>query len=194
MKRPAVFVDRDGTLIEEAGYLDRLERLVVYPWSIDAVRLLNRAGFSVFVVTNQAGVARGLVDESFVHEAHRHLTAMFAAGGAQISACYYCPHHPDATVAAYRQTCDCRKPKPGMIRRAAQEFSLDLSRSFLAGDKWIDIESAQAAGVAGILVRTGYGESEARRARDGVEAAAVVSNLMEAVSWILTRGSGVSGW
>src|SRR3972149_4109448 len=132
--RPAVFRDRGGTLIEEVGYLDRLERLAFFPWSVDAVRLLNHAGFLVVVVTNQAGVARGMFEESFVGEAHRYMDETLKAGGARIDAYYHCPHHPDASVAAYRRVCECRKPAPGMLRRAEREIRADLARSLVVGD------------------------------------------------------------
>src|SRR3954447_1387768 len=102
--RPAVFLDRDGTLLEEAGYLDRLERLVFFPYSVDAVRLLKRAGVAVVIVTNQAGVARGIFKESFVGEAHRHIAERLALGGGHVDGFYYCPHHPEASVAEYRQS------------------------------------------------------------------------------------------
>src|SRR3954447_10205660 len=96
--KKAVFLDRDGTLVQEAGYLDRLERLIFFPYSIDAVRLLNRSGFAVVIVTNQAGIARGIFKESFVAEAHQHISARLEAGGARVDAYYYCPHHPEASV------------------------------------------------------------------------------------------------
>ncbi len=184
---PAVFLDRDGTIIEDVGYLDRLERFRVLPYSIDAVRLLNQAGFRVVVVTNQAGVARGLVEESFVKEAHAALDAAMAAGGARIDRYYYCPHHPAAAVEAYRCDCECRKPQPGMLRQAERELDLDLSRSFLVGDKWDDIATGAAAGVRSILVRTGYGASEERRPKPGLNPDGVVDNLVAAVTWILLR-------
>lgn len=183
--RPAVFLDRDGTLIEDAGYLDRLERLAIFPWSIDAVRLLNRAGYTVAIVTNQAGVARGIVDEAFIGEAHRYLTDRFAAGRASIDACYYCPHLEDAPVRKYRRRCDCRKPRPGMLRQAAQDLDLDLSRSWVIGDRWLDVELAANAGAKAILVRTGYGRTEEGRPPSGVRAEVVADNLMGAVGWIL---------
>src|SRR6185295_7885734 len=119
--RQAVFLDRDGTLIEESGYLDRLDRLVFYPYSVDAVRVLNRSGFAVVIVTNQAGIARGIVDEAFVGEAHRHISARLEGGGARVDAYYYCPHHPDGLDAALRLRCDCRKPQPGMLKQAAAD-------------------------------------------------------------------------
>lgn len=183
--RPAVFLDRDGTLIEEAGYLDRLERLVFFPYAVDAVRLLNRSGLAVVVVTNQAGVARGIFKEAFVAEAHRHVAERFAAGGARIDGFYYCPHHPDASVAALRQDCDCRKPKSGMFTRAAAELGLDLAASFVVGDRWHDLEAGQRVGARGILVRTGYGRTEEAAPRPGLQPAAIVENVVEAASWIL---------
>jgi len=185
--KPAVFLDRDGTLIEEVGYLDRLDRLMFFPWSIDAVRLLNRAGYLVVVVTNQAGVARGFFEESFLGEAHRHIDATMAAGDARIDGYYYCPHHPEASVAAYRQMCNCRKPSPGMLRQAEQDLGIDLHRSFVIGDRWHDVQLAQTVGATGILVRTGYGQTEERRPKENVRAAAVVDNLIEAVGWMLRR-------
>lgn len=185
--QPAIFLDRDGTLIEEVGYLDRLERLAFFPWSVDAVRLLNRAGFLVVVVTNQAGVARGIFDESFVGEAHRYIEAKLSAGGARVDAYYYCPHHPEASVAAYRRPCDCRKPAPGMLRQAKRDLNVDLRRSYVIGDRWLDVQMAQTVGATGILVRTGYGRTEEGRPKDDVRAAKIADNLIEAVGWILRR-------
>jgi len=178
-------MDRDGTLIEEVGFLDRLDRIEVYPYSVDAVRLLNRAGFTVVVTTNQSGVARGYFDEAFVDEAHRRLRGTFAAGGARIEAFYYCPHHPQGTVPAYRQVCECRKPRPGLLQRAARELNLDPRRSFVVGDRSNDVEAGQAFGAATVLVRTGYG-SDATASTAGA-ASAVAGDLIEAVSWILRQ-------
>ena len=187
MTRRAVALDRDGTLIKEAGYLDRLERLELYPYTIDAVRLLNRAGFAVVVATNQSGVARGLLDESFVAEAHRRLDDLLASGGARIDGWYYCPHHPQGIRDEYRQACDCRKPRPGLLKRAAADLDLDLTRSFGVGDRWHDVEAATAAGAKGILVRTGYGRAQEESAAAGAVSAARVENLIEAVCWILRQ-------
>src|SRR6185436_3586202 len=185
MSVPAVFLDRDGTLVDEAGYLDRLERLVFFPYSIDAVRLLNRAQFAVVIVTNQAGVARGIFKEAFVAEAHQHITGRLSAGGAHVDGFYYCPHHPEAAIERYRKSCDCRKPQPGLLRQAAHDLDLALDRSFVVGDRWHDLEAGQRVGARGVLVRTGYGKTEEAAGRDGITPAAIVDNVMEAVSWIL---------
>ncbi len=182
---PTVFLDRDGTLIEEVGYLSHLDRIALYPWSIESVKLLNRAGFKVVVVTNQAGVARGLFDEDFIDEAHRFLDQKFGDGGATIDKFYYCPHHPEASVEAYRCECDCRKPKAGMLWKAAQELQLELSHSFVIGDRLSDLRLGPAVGAKSVLVRTGYGETTARELTDDVEVAYTAPELMTAVAWIL---------
>jgi D-glycero-D-manno-heptose 1,7-bisphosphate phosphatase len=184
--RPAVFLDRDGTLIEEVGYLERIERLEFFPYSVDAVRLLNRIHYAVVVVTNQAGVARGMFDEAFVNEVHRRIAAVLEAGGAHVDGFYYCPHHPDGSVAEYRRACDCRKPQPGLLSKAATDLRLDLTRSIVVGDRWHDLEAGGAVDARGILVRTGYGREQERLPPPaGVRPAAVVDNLIAATSWIL---------
>jgi D-glycero-D-manno-heptose 1,7-bisphosphate phosphatase len=187
--RPAVFLDRDGTLIEERGYLDRLDLLVLFPWTADAIRLLNRAGFATVVVTNQSAIGRGIVDEPFVHEVHAALDARLAAGGARIDRYYFCPHHPDATVEPYRCSCRCRKPGPGMIEQACREMDIDLQRSVMVGDRWLDVACGQAAGARSLLVRTGHGGHEEANAPDGTRADAILNNLMEAAGWILRNSS-----
>jgi D-glycero-D-manno-heptose 1,7-bisphosphate phosphatase len=183
--RPAVFLDRDGTLIEDVGYLDAIARVSFYPWTIDAIRALNRAGLAVVVVTNQSGVARGYFSESFVESTHRHISARLEAGRARVDAYYYCPHHPGGTVAPHARACDCRKPAPGLIEKAAADLGLDAARSFVVGDKWIDVRLARTVGAGAILVRTGSGAAEETRPPAGVTADAVVDNLAAAASWIL---------
>ena len=183
--RPAVFLDRDGTMIEDVGYLDAIDRVAFYPWTIDAVRALNRAELAVVVVTNQSGIARGYFSESLVEATHRHISARLEAGRARVDAYYYCPHHPGGTVDPYARACDCRKPAAGLIERAAADLGLDAARSFVVGDKWIDVRLARAVGARAILVRTGSGAAEEMRAPAGVAADAVVDNLAAAASWIL---------
>jgi D-glycero-D-manno-heptose 1,7-bisphosphate phosphatase len=182
----AVFLDRDGTMIEDVGYLDAVSRIAFYPWTVDAIRMLNRAGLAVVVVTNQSGIARGLFDAALVADTHRALDVRLAAGGARVDAYYYCPHHPDGTVAAFAHACECRKPARGMIDQAAADLDLDPARSFVVGDKWIDVQLGRAVGARAILVRTGAGADEESRPPADVIADAVVDNLAAAASWILS--------
>ena len=178
----AVFLDRDGTLNEEVGYLRRIEDLRLLPGAPEAVRLLNEAGFKVVVVTNQSGVARGLFTEAFVAEVHRAMSEILGCRGARIDRFYYCPHHPEG-MGPYRQTCRCRKPEPGMLLRAAADLDLDLGRSYLVGDTPKDLEAARRAAVKGILVRTGYGRESA--GGEGPAAAHVADDLPAAARWII---------
>lgn len=157
MPREAVFLDRDGTIIEEVHYLSSPEQVRLIPGAADAVRRFNNAGVLVVVVTNQAGVARGYFPESRVSEVHAHLSALLAERGAHIDAYYHCPHHPTEGVGEYRVACDCRKPKPGLLLTAARELDIDLSRSWMIGDKPCDAEAGAAAGCRTMLVRTGHG-------------------------------------
>jgi D-glycero-D-manno-heptose 1,7-bisphosphate phosphatase len=183
--RPAVFVDRDGTLIEKRAYLDRLDLLHVFPWTTDAIRLLNRAGFATVVITNQSGIGRGLIREPFLREVHEAIDARLVRGNARIDAYYFCPHHPQAVIPEYRQDCRCRKPGPGLIEQACREMNLDSRRSVMVGDRWLDVASGQAAGTRTVLVRTGDGLHEAEHPPAGARADAILNNLMEAVGWIL---------
>ena len=182
--RPAVFLDRDGTLIEERGYLHDPDGIALFPSTAPAIVRLRAAGFAIVVVTNQAGVARGLFDEDAVRRVHEKLDALLAPAGAAPDAYYYCPHHPEGAVAAYRVACACRKPEPGLVARAARDLGLDVARSFVVGDKWIDVELANRAGARGMLVRTGYG-AFAEAPPPGVRVEAVVPTLAEAADAIL---------
>ena len=151
--RRAVFVDRDGTICEEMGYLNHISRLLVYPFATAAIARLNRADLPVIVVTNQSGVARGIFPESLVHRVHEKMVAELAAGGARVDGVYFCPH-------ATEDACGCRKPHPGMLERAAREHSLALEGSYVVGDRYADLEMAHRVGGRGILVLTGYGRGE----------------------------------
>lgn len=185
MKR-AVFLDRDGTMIVDVGYLRRIDDIAFFPWTVDAVRALNRAGFAVVVVTNQSGIARGFIAESAVEAVHAEMSRTLAAGGAAVDAYYYCPHHPTkGTVAAYARACECRKPGPGLVERAARDLQLDPAQSFVVGDTWLDVGLARAVGARGLLVRTGADRTIEAKAPPGLTADAVVDNLAAAASWIL---------
>jgi len=189
--KPAVFLDRDGTLIEEVGYLDRIDRVQLFPWSVAAIRSLNLAKLPVILITNQSGIARGFFTEATVDQVHHHIASLLAAGGAHLDAYYYCPHHRDGKIAEYAIDCECRKPGRGLVDRAIGEFAIDPEQSFTVGDRWLDVALARTIGGRGVLVRTGYGADEARRPPDGLSADAVVNNLIEAASWILEH-RGVS--
>ncbi len=158
--RPAVFLDRDGTLNEEIGYVNHPSRFHVFPWAGEAVRELNRAGYATVVITNQSGIARGYFDERLVELLHAKLRADIEGGGGEIAGIYYCPHHPDGKVEAYKRDCDCRKPGSGLIRRAAADLHLDLRHSFMVGDRFIDVETARRAGMPAVFVLSGYGLGE----------------------------------
>jgi D-glycero-D-manno-heptose 1,7-bisphosphate phosphatase len=185
--RPCVFLDRDGTLNVDVGYMHAIDQLELYPWTADALRLLKRAGFALVVVTNQAGLARGLIAEGFVEEAHAELQRRLTAVGAGLDGFYYCPHHPMGTVEKFRGDCRCRKPNPGMVEDAARDLGLDLSRSWVIGDKWLDVQLGAAVGARSILVRTGWGASEEPKRPNGVDVEAVCDNLMHAVAVILEQ-------
>lgn len=189
MPDPAVFLDRDGTLIREEHYLSSPEQVHVLPGAAAAVRRLNAAGVRVVVVTNQAGVARGYFPESRIAEVHTRLSTLLAAEGAAVDAYYHCPHHPDGIVAEYRTACDCRKPRPGMFRAAARDLGLDLARSWVVGDKRCDLEAGAAAGCRTILVRTGYGATvPGPLPTDALRLAGVVDDLPAAVDlWAATN-------
>jgi len=187
MRHVGVFMDRDGTISQEVGYINHLSRFQIYPWSAQAIRTLNQKGLKTIVVTNQAGVARGYFTEDLVIQVHEKLRQEMALAGASLDAIYYCPHHPSLGPAPYRQECSCRKPKPGMLYRAAEELDLDLSRSFVIGDRYGDIELAHNAGTHSIFVLSGYGlgEYEYHRQNWKVQPERVAENLLEATQMVL---------
>jgi D-glycero-D-manno-heptose 1,7-bisphosphate phosphatase len=186
--RRAVFLDRDGTVSEEVGYINHIDRFRLYPWAAPSIRELNQAGIPVFLVTNQAGVARGYFSERLVREVHARLERELGDGGARLDAIYYCPHHPEGVVEFYRVSCECRKPKTGMLLRAAREHDLDLSTSFVVGDRYYDLEMGHRVGARGILVLSGYGQGEYTHMRNSWPRPPdhVASNLLEAARWILS--------
>lgn len=189
--RAAVFLDRDGTVNEEVGYLSDLSRLRLLPGAAAAIRMLNEAGLAVVLVTNQSGVARGYFPESFVHDTHELLTRMLADDGARLDGIYYCPHHPKAGEPPYRQECGCRKPATGLLDRAARELGLDLHASFMVGDKWSDVELGQRAGCRSILVRTGFSHDDEgnRRPPHLSDPDYVAHDLAEAADWVLRQAA-----
>jgi D-glycero-D-manno-heptose 1,7-bisphosphate phosphatase len=155
--RPAVFIDRDGTMLDELGYVTPGSEVKIYPFTAESIRRLTDAGFPVVVITNQGGIALGMYDHAFVDATHARLAETLSAEGAHVTRWYYCPHHPEGKVPEFTQTCACRKPGTGMLEAAARELGLDLGRSWVVGDQWRDIELAHRVGARGVLVRTGYG-------------------------------------
>lgn len=157
-KRPAVFLDRDGVLSVEKGYIDSVEKLCIFPYAAECIRQIHKKGYYAIVVTNQSGVARGLFTEEQLQEMNRYLQKH-----TDVDAVYYCPHHPDGVVEKYRMKCDCRKPGTGMFRIACQSFDIDMANSYMVGDRVGDIFAGQNAGVKTILLESGYRmeESEA---------------------------------
>ena len=191
MRRRAIFLDRDGTLNEEVDYLRSMDQFRLYPFAAQAVRRINDAGWLAIVITNQSGVARGYLTETFLHQLHAQMREELASqAGARIDAIYYCPHLPPA-LQAPSAACDCRKPKPGMIHRAASEWPIDLSQSYMIGDRYGDVAAGFAAGTEGILVRTGYGEGETQRDQAAWERPPrlIAGNLLDAVEWILASST-----
>jgi len=190
-RRPAVFLDRDGTLNEEIGYVNHPSRFQVYPWAGEAVRLLNDAGFAAVVITNQSGIARGYFDERLVELLHLKMRAEIEGGGGELAGIFYCPHHPQGKVAAYAQECDCRKPGPGLIRRAAEELNLDLANSFMIGDRFGDIETARRVHLPAVFVLSGYGlgEYEYHRHSWPYQPWRVERNVLDAAHAIVAHGA-----
>jgi D-glycero-D-manno-heptose 1,7-bisphosphate phosphatase len=181
----AIFVDRDGTLNVDVGYLHRLEDLELYPWTTDALRLLKRAGYMLVVVTNQSGIAQGLIDPAFIQICHDEMRRRLQLGGADLDALYYCPHHPRGSVPALAVECRCRKPSPGMVEDAARDLGIDPTQSWVIGDKWLDVQLGQAVGARSILVRTGWGSEQEHKRPAGQQVDAICDNLIHAVSRIL---------
>jgi D-glycero-D-manno-heptose 1,7-bisphosphate phosphatase len=191
--KPAVFLDRDGTLIEDMGYINHIDRLHVFPWTGPAVRKLNEAGLPAVVITNQGGVAMGYFPEALVLEIHHKISLELNKYGAHLDAVYYCPHHPNGIVREYRGPCQCRKPAPGLLLQATQEFDIDLAHSYFVGDRFRDTETAFAIGAKGILVLSGYGKGEYEYQRGTWSRMPdhVAAHLGDAVDWILRQiGSG----
>ena len=186
--RPAVFIDRDGTLTDEVGYVNHPKRLRLLPRSAEAICRLNGAGVAAVVVTNQAGIARGYFSEDVLHAVNAELVTQLGQAGATLDGIYVCPHHPTEGAPPYRRSCDCRKPAPGLLVRAAEDLDLDLGRSVMVGDKPSDLEVAPKVGARSVLVLTGYGlgEWEYRREHFGVTPDHVADDLLDAVEWALT--------
>lgn len=184
---PAVFLDRDGCVNVEDDHIRSIEQFRLYPDTLESIRKLNRAGFLIVIITNQSGVARGYMTEELVGEVHKLMLTWFDEADVRIDAVEYCPHHPDGAVEKYSIKCDCRKPAPGMLKRAAARLDIDFSRSYVVGDKISDIELGPVTGAKAIMVKTGFGEREAGKIRNSDHLAPdfIADGIKDAVDWIL---------
>jgi D-glycero-D-manno-heptose 1,7-bisphosphate phosphatase len=179
--RGTVFLDRDGTINEEVCYLDEPNRLSLIPGVAEAIRLLNDAGMLVIVVSNQSGVGRGYFSTATLEAIHQQLAKQLATHGARVDAIYYCPHQPS-------EGCECRKPKAGMLVRAAQEHGIDMRRSFMVGDKVSDLDAGRQVGCRAVLVLTGYGERTRETSKNSnLQPDHISTDLYDAVEWILAE-------
>jgi D-glycero-D-manno-heptose 1,7-bisphosphate phosphatase len=187
-KQRAVFLDRDGTINVEVQYLSKVEEFRLIPGVPYALQRLKDAGFLLVVVTNQSGIGRGLYDEAALSAIHDKMHEELATFGIAIDACYFCPHHPEHAVGDYRVDCACRKPLPGMLHEAARDLDIDLSRSFMVGDKLGDIEAGLNAGCRSLMVKTGYGAADSLRLPEGVVAYEDLQQAVEAILVLDAKG------
>ncbi len=180
-----IFFDRDGTINEDVNYLSEPEQLRLLPRAAQAIREANELRFKVFIISNQSGVARGMMTENQVDIVNKALLQLLADEGATIDGIYYCPHHPDTGFAPYLLDCECRKPHTGMLLQAVKQFDIDLTHSFVIGDKISDIQTANNAGASGILVKTGYGNKEMNLLKENnVTTAYIAEDCYDAVQYI----------
>jgi len=184
MPKPAVFLDRDGTINEQVGYVNHVSRLWLLPGAAAAIARLNERSIPVIVVSNQAGAARGYFPPSLIEQVNARMHELLAAEGAHVDALYFCPHLPSSKLPELAVDCNCRKPRPGMLLRAAQDHDIDLATSFVVGDRMGDVAFGQSVGATGILVLTGYGRGE-HQFIGGTTPDHVAPSLPEAVDFIL---------
>ena len=191
MKNRAVFLDRDGNINRDVGYPSSYDLIEIYPYSFDAVRTLNQAGFLTVIITNQSGIGRGLIPEEKLLDIHARMQAAFKQKGARIDGVYYCPHYLPSSNPEYGRECSCRKPLPGMGLQAVKDLEIDPARSYMVGDKVEDIQFGLNLGATPILVLTGYGEKSRVRLKNlGIEPAFVAPTLRDAVNWIMAEEQG----
>jgi D-glycero-D-manno-heptose 1,7-bisphosphate phosphatase len=181
--KKAVFLDRDGTINKEVNYLNHPDQVKLISGSAEGIKLLNENGFTVVVITNQSGVARGIIEEESLPLIKDRLCSLLEEKGAIVDGYYYCPHYPDGKIEKYAFKCDCRKPEPGMLRKAAEDFDIDLKGSYVVGDKACDIKLGKNVGAVSIMVKTGYGEYEAENLELSPDYTA--DNLFDAAQWII---------
>ena len=189
MKKPAVFIDRDGTINEQMGYINHIDRFVLLQGTAEAIRLLNLHRYLVIIISNQSGVARGYFPMELLEKVHVHMKTLLEKEDAVVDGIYFCPHHPSGIIPDYRIACNCRKPGTGLIEKACKHFNIDLEKSWVIGDRCEDIELAHRSHLKGILVRTGYGLGEIDYVLPCTtfKPNHIAKNLLHAVRWIFSR-------
>lgn len=191
MKKKAVFLDRDGTINKDVGYPGSFQAIEIFSYSYEAIRRINQAGLLAIIVTNQSGIGRGLIEERNLLEIHQKLKESFAEYEAHFDGIYYCPHYLFSPAPRYRMDCQCRKPNPGMGKKAAEELGVDLKKSYMIGDKVEDILFGMNIQATPILCLTGFGpESLPKLEEIRIKPAYVAANLLDAVNWILKEEEG----
>ena len=190
MKRPAVFIDRDGTINEQMGYVNHISRFVLLPGTAEGIRLLNRHQYLAIIVSNQSGVARGYFPMELIDRVHAHMKDLLAKEGANIDGIFFCPHYPRGIVPEYSVECDCRKPRTGLVQKACEEFDIDMKNSYVIGDRCSDIELAERSNLQGIMVRTGYGlgDIEYVLPHKPFNPQHIARDLLHAIRWIIEQG------
>lgn len=193
MKKPAVFIDRDGTVNEQLGYINHIARFFLLPGTAQAIRLLNQHGHLAIIVSNQSGVARGYFPIELVYQVHDQMQRLLANANARMDGVFFCPHHPNGKMDDYRLDCDCRKPQTGLIQKAFDNFDIDRETSYVVGDRTSDVEMAHRAGLKAILVQTGYGLGEIDYVLPTVpfKPLFIARDLLHAVQWILQRNGKI---
>ena len=181
---PAVFLDRDGTVCEEVGYLSDIKDLRLIRDAAEAIGIINQAGWKTIIISNQSGIARGYMTSAAVEQVNQKLLLLLSQEGVKVDGMYYCPHHPQG-LPPFNIVCDCRKPAAGMLQRAAQEHQLALDQSIIIGDKISDVQTGQKLNIPGILVRTGFGEGEIKKYQHQWHQAPdyIARDILDAVQW-----------
>jgi D-glycero-D-manno-heptose 1,7-bisphosphate phosphatase len=187
VRKPAVFIDRDGTINEQMGYINHISRFVLLPGTAEAIKILNRHDFLAIVLTNQSGVARGYFPIDFVEKIHSYMKGLLQKKGAGIDGIYFCPHYKEGVVPEFSIACACRKPQTGLIETACENFDIDMANSYVVGDSYSDIDMAHRSNLKGILVTTGYGLGEIDYVLPGSQTKPVhiAKDLLHAVHWII---------
>ena len=189
VKKPAVFIDRDGTVNEQMGYINHLSRFKMLPGAAEAIKLLNSHQYLTIIVSNQSGVARGYYPIELVDEVHAHMISLVEKSGAMIDGIFFCPHYAKGSVPEYSIQCNCRKPKTGLIEKACDVFDIDMKNSYVIGDRYSDIELAVRLDIEGVLVTTGYGLGDLDYVFPKLpfNPAHVARSLLQAVRWIIKK-------